>query len=103
MFSLNRTMWEMCICHRYGYFSSFEAGNCVRNSSFKRMTHTIWHLSNTRVNGAPQQHKGSRRRERVVLSNGLRLVKLGERVFTHLVEDEVEVHVTQHYKSSFKV
>ena len=90
-------MWEMCICHRYGYFWSFEAGNCVRNSSFKRMKHSIWHLSNTRV------HKGSRRRERVVFSNGLRLVKLGERVFTHLVEDEVEVHVTQHYKSSFKV
>ena len=31
----------MSIFHKYKYFSSFVAGNCARNSGFKRMNDTV--------------------------------------------------------------
>ena len=30
------TFWEISIFHKYNYFSSFEAGNFVSNSSIKQ-------------------------------------------------------------------
>ena len=36
----------MYIFHKYTYFSSFEAGNCVSNSSFKCMKNRSKHFSN---------------------------------------------------------
>ena len=35
------TFWRRLFLHKYNYFSSFGAGNCVSNSSFKRMKNIL--------------------------------------------------------------
>ena len=37
----------MSILYKYNYFSSFEAGNCVCNSSFERMINRSKHFNST--------------------------------------------------------
>ena len=44
------TFWKRILLHKYNYFSSFEAGNCVSNSSFKWMKHIPKRFGSIRVN-----------------------------------------------------
>ena len=43
--SVNQIIWDRSLFHIKIYFSSFEAGNCVGNSSFSKHTTTFYSLS----------------------------------------------------------
>ena len=54
------TFWRRIFLHKYNYFSSFGAGNCVSNSSSKWMKNNPKQFGSTRVNMSfctdPQLH-----------------------------------------------
>ena len=51
--SLIITFWRRIFLHKYYYFSSFGAGNCVSNSSFKWMKNSLKKIGSIRAEAYP--------------------------------------------------